>query len=81
MGGLPVLEYLASAEWVAGKLKECDIKPAGEWKLLSVVQLSYTDVNDIGSLTLNLPQTDGSVIKKITIFPWYYPGMNSGNGE
>ena len=23
-------EYLASAEWVAGKLKEWDIKPAGE---------------------------------------------------
>ena len=73
MGGLPVLEYLASAEWVAGKLKEWYIKPAGEWKLLSVVQLPYTDVNDIGSLTLNLPQTDGSVIRKITFFPVVLP--------
>lgn len=76
-------EYLASAEWVAGKLKEWDIKPAGEnGSYFQWFNFPYTDVNDIGSLTLNLPQTDGSVIRKNYTFPdEYYPGMNSGNGE
>ncbi|MCX6321618.1 MAG: hypothetical protein NTX93_07445 [Bacteroidia bacterium] len=76
-------EYLASAEWVAGKLKEWNIKPAGEnGSYFQWFNFPYTDVNDIGSLTLNLPQTDGSVIRKNYTYPdEYYPGMNSGNGE
>jgi len=35
-----------------------------------------------GRLTLNLPQIDGTVIRKNYTYPdEYYPGMNSGNGE
>ena len=81
LSGTP--EYLASAEWVAGKLKEWDIKPAGDnGSYFQWFNFPYTVVNDIGSLTLNLPQTDGSVIRKNYIYPdEYYPGMNSGNGE
>ena len=76
-------EYLASAEWVAGKLREWNIKPAGEnGSYFQWFNFPYTDVNDIGSLTINLPQTDGMVIRKNYTYPdEYYPGMNSGNGE
>ena len=76
-------EYIASAEWVAGKLKEWGIKPAGDnGDYFQWFNFPYTVVNDIGSLTLNLPQTDGSVIKKNYNYPdEYYPGMNSGSGE
>jgi hypothetical protein len=35
-----------------------------------------------GSLTLNMTQADGSVIKKNYTYPEeYFPGMNSGSGE
>jgi hypothetical protein len=76
-------EYLASAEWVAGKLKEWGIKPGGNnGSYFQWFDFPYTSVNDIGSLTLNIPQPDGSVIKKNYNYPdEYYPGMNSGNGE
>ena len=76
-------EFIASAEWVAGKLKEWGIKPAGDnGNYFQWFDFPYTAVNDIGSLTLNLIQADGSVIKKNYTYPDdYYPGMNSGNGE
>jgi hypothetical protein len=76
-------EFVASAEWVAGKLKEWGIKPAGDsGNYFQWFSFPYTVVNDIGSLTLNLTQTDGSVIKKNYSYPDdYYPGMNSGSGE
>ena len=76
-------EFIASAEWVAGKFKEWGIQPAGDsGDYFQWFNFPYTVVNDIGSLTLNLPQADGSVIKKHYIYPDdYYPGMNSGNGE
>jgi hypothetical protein len=75
-------EYIASAEWVAGKLKEWGIKPAGDnGTCFQWFDFPYTVVNDIGSLTMNLKQSDGSVIKKSYNYPdQYYPGMNSGNG-
>jgi hypothetical protein len=76
-------EFLASAQWVAGKLKEWGIKPGGDdGDYFQWMNNPYTVVNDIGSLTLNIPQTDGSVIKKSYDYPGdYYPGMNSGSGE
>jgi hypothetical protein len=76
-------EYIACAEWVAGKLKEWRIKPAGDNEsYFQWFDSPYTVVNDIGSLTLNLPQADGSVIRKNYSYPdEYYPGMNSGSGE
>jgi Peptidase family M28/PA domain len=76
-------EYVASARWVAEKFKEWGIKPAGDnGDYFQWFNIPYTDVNDIGSLTLNVPQIDGSVIKKNYTYPNdYYPGMNSGSGE
>jgi hypothetical protein len=76
-------EFIASAEWVAGKLKEWGIKPAGDnGNYFQWFDFPYTVVNDIGSLNLNLAQANGSVIKKNYTYPDdYYPGMNSGNGE
>jgi hypothetical protein len=76
-------EYLESARWVAGKFKEWGIKPGGDdGDYFQWFNIPYTVVNDIGSLTLNLPQADGSMIKKNYSYPDdYYPGMNSGNGE
>jgi hypothetical protein len=76
-------EFIASAEWVAGKLKEWGIKPAGDnSNYFQWFDFPYTSVNDIGSLTLNLAQEDGSLIRKNYNYPdEYYPGMNSGNGE
>lgn len=75
--------FLASAEWVAGKLKEWGIKPAGDnGSFFQWFDSPYTVVNDIGSLTLKLPQSDGSSIAKSYVYPEdFYPGMNSGNGE
>ena len=76
-------EFMASAEWVAGKLKEWGIKPGGDnGTYFQRFDLPYTVINDIGSLTLNIPLSEGSVIKKSYNYPEdYYPGMNSGNGE
>jgi hypothetical protein len=76
-------EYIASAEWVADKLKEWGIKPVGDnGSYFQWFDFPYTVLNDIGSLTLNLPQPNGSEIKKNYSYPdEFYPGMNSGNGE
>ena len=76
-------EFIASAGWVAGKLKEWNIKPAGDnGTYFQWFDLPYTVVNDIGSLTLNIKPGDGTVIKKNYMYPdEYYPGMNSGSGE
>jgi hypothetical protein len=81
LAGTP--EYIASAEWVAGKLKEWGIRPAGENNnYFQWFNWPYTVLNDFGSLTLNLRQPDGTVIYKNYSYPnEFYPGMNSGNGE
>ena len=76
-------EYVASAEWVAARLKDWGIQPGEEnnsW--FQWFDWPYTVVNDIGYLSLNLRQPDGSVILKKYNYPDdYYPGMNSGSGE
>jgi len=81
LAGTP--EYIESAGWVAGKLKEWGIKPAGDngtW--YQWFDWPYTVVNNFGSLALNLKQSDGSVINKSYSYPdEYYPGMNSATGE
>src|SRR5664279_2977224 len=76
-------EFVASAEWVAGMLKEWGIKPAGDnGNYYQWFNFPYTEINDIGSLSLNLVQIDGTIIKKNYSYPDdYYPGMNSGSGE
>jgi hypothetical protein len=76
-------EYIASAEWVSGKFKEWGIKPAGDnGGYFQWFNFPYTTVNDVGGLTLILPQSDSSVIKKNYTYPdEYYPGMNSGSGK
>ncbi len=81
LSGTP--EYIASAEWVAGKLKEWGVKPAGpDGTYFQWFDHPYTRVNDIGSLSMNINLPDGSVIPKNYVYPdEYYPGMNSGNGE
>ena len=75
--------FIASAEWVAEKLREWGIKPAGDsGSYFQWFDLPYTEINDVGSLTLNIPQPDGSIIRKSYNYPdEYYPGMNSGTGE
>jgi hypothetical protein len=81
LAGTP--EYIAVAEWVAGKLGDWGVRPAGDngsW--FQWFDQPYTVVNDIGTLQLHLPQKDGSVIVKSYKAPEdYYPGMNSGSGE
>ena len=81
LAGTP--EYLAAAEWVADKLTEWGIEPAGDNRsFFQWFDHPYTVVNDIGALQLHLPQKDGKVIMKSYSAPAdYYPGMNSGNGE
>jgi hypothetical protein len=76
-------EFITSARWVADRLKEWGIKPGGDkGDYFQWFDLPYTVVNDIGNLSLNVLQTDGSVIIKNYNYPDdYYPGMNSGNGE
>jgi hypothetical protein len=54
-------EFIASAEWIAGKLKEWGIKPGGEnGNYFQWFDMPYTVVNDIGSLSLKIPQPDGT---------------------
>ncbi len=81
LAGTP--EYLAAAEWVAARLSEWGIKPAGDNdSFFQWFDHPYTVVNDIGALLLHITQKDGSVIMKSYKAPVdYYPGMNSGNGE
>ncbi|MCU0361946.1 MAG: M20/M25/M40 family metallo-hydrolase [Bacteroidales bacterium] len=81
LSGTP--EYIASAEWVASNLKQWGLKAGGEnGTYFQWFDAPYTVVNDIGGLVLNIPQNDGSVIKKNYTYPdEFYPGMNSGNGE
>ena len=76
-------EFQASAAWVADRLKEWGIKPGGdEGSYFQWFDHPYTVINDIGSLTLNIPVSEGSIIKKSYNYPDdYYPGMNSGSGE
>jgi hypothetical protein len=76
-------EFLKSANWVAGQLKEWGLKPGGDnGDYFQWFDFPYTEINDIGKLSLNLPQADGSIIKKSYSYPdEYYPGMNSGKGE
>ena len=75
--------YAASAEWIAGKLKEWGVKPAGDnGSYFQWFNSPYTVVNDIGSLSMKISMPDGSAITKNYTYPdEYYPGMNSGNGE
>jgi hypothetical protein len=76
-------EFVASAEWVAGKLKEWGIKPGVDNKnYFQWFDQPYNVINETGGLTFNIKQIDGSVIKKNYNYPEdFYPGMNSGNGE
>lgn len=76
-------EFIKSAEWVAGNLKEWGLKPGGDnGDYFQWFNFPYTVLNNNGKLSLNLPQPDGSTIKKYYTYPEeYYPGMNSGNGE
>jgi hypothetical protein len=75
--------YIASAEWVAGMLIEWGIRPGGDnGTFLQWFNHPFNVVNDIGSLSLKIPQPYGSSITKYYDYPVeYYPGMNSGNGE
>ena len=81
LAGTP--EYLAVAEWVAGRLGAWGVEPAGDngsW--FQWFDRPYTVVNDIGELQLHIPQKDGTMIVKNYNAPEdYYPGMNSGSGE
>lgn len=76
-------EYLLSAGWVADRLKEWGVKPAGDsGDYFQWFNFPYTEINDVGNLCLNISQTDGSIIKKTYTYPEdFYPGMNSGSGE
>jgi hypothetical protein len=76
-------EFIKSAEWVAGKLSEWGIKPGGEnGSYYQWFDMPYTVLNDIGSLSLDIKQPDGTVIRKHYSYPdEYYPGMNSGSGQ
>jgi len=75
--------YTASTEWLAGKLKEWGIKPGGDnGTYYQWFDAPYSVINETGSVSLRLPQTDGTVIIKNYNYPEdFYPGMNSGTGE
>ncbi|HEX2975336.1 MAG TPA: hypothetical protein VHO68_05325 [Bacteroidales bacterium] len=63
-------EFVASAKWVSEKFKEWGIKPGGdEGNYFQWFDHPYTVVNDFGSLTMNLAQKDGTVIKKTIQLP------------
>ncbi len=81
LSGTP--EYVVSAEWVAWKLKEWGVKPAGNnGTYFQWFDAPYTVLNNSGGLSLNIKQPDGSSIIKNYSYPdEYYPGMNSGSGE
>lgn len=81
LAGTP--EYMASAQWVADKLQEWGVRPAGDnGSYFQWFDHPYTVVNEIGSLQLHIPQKDGTTIKKGYTAPAdFYPGMNSGSGE
>jgi hypothetical protein len=81
LAGTP--EYMASAKWVAEKLREWGIMPAGDnGSYFQWFNHPYTVVNDVGSLQLHIPLKDGTTITKSYLPPEdYYPGMNSGSGE
>ncbi len=52
LSGTP--EYTASAEWVASKLKEWGVKPAGDnGSYFQWFDAPYSVVNDRGSLSMN----------------------------
>ncbi len=76
-------EYEASAQWMAEKLREWGIRPGGEnGTYFQWFDMPYTVLNNAGSLTLRLPQADGTFITKSYRYPdEYFPGMNSGSGE
>jgi hypothetical protein len=76
-------EFIAAAEWVASKLKEWGIQPAGDnGNYYQWFDQPYTVINDIGSLSLNINQPNGAaIIKKYNYPDDYYPGMNSGSGK
>src|SRR5512133_1199333 len=76
-------EFMASAEWMASKFSEWGLKPAGDnGTFFQNFDMPYTVLNDPGSLSLIIPQNDGTVIRKNYTYPdKYFPGMNSGNGE
>ncbi|HEX2970636.1 MAG TPA: M28 family peptidase [Bacteroidales bacterium] len=76
-------EFMASAEWVASEFKKWGLKPAGDnGSYFQNFDIPYTVVNNPGSLSLNIQQSEGSVIRKSYRYPdEYYPGMNSGSGE
>ena len=81
LAGTP--EYIASAEWVADRLHDWGIKPAGDnGSYYQWFDQPYTVVNDAGSLQLHIPQKDGTeIVKSYSAPSEYYPGMNSGSGE
>ncbi|MFN8241965.1 MAG: M28 family peptidase [Bacteroidales bacterium] len=76
-------EFIASAEWAAGKFREWGIKPGGDnGTYFQWFDHPYTVLNDIGSVSLDIKLADGSIIKKSYNYPDdFYPGMNSGSGE
>lgn len=81
LAGTP--EYLASAEWVAGRLHDWGIRPAGDdGSYYQWFDQPYTVVNNAGSLQLHITQKDGTdIVKSYSAPSEYYPGMNSGSGE
>ncbi len=81
LAGTP--EYLAAAEWMAGKFSEWGIRPAGDNRsYFQWFDHPYTVVNEIGELKLHFTQKDGVTITKSYEAPAdFYPGMNSGSGE
>jgi len=75
--------FLASTEWVAGKFKEWNLKPGGDnGSYFQWFDWPYTELQGSGSLSLKIPQADGTEIIKSYSYPDnYFPGMNSGNGD
>jgi hypothetical protein len=76
-------EFIASAEWTASQFREWGVKPAGDnGSYFQWFDWPYTVLANSGSLSLKLPQADGTSIIKSYSYPEnYFPGMNSGSGE
>ena len=75
-------EFLEVTQWVANRLAEWGLKPAGDdGTYFQWFDKDYTDVKSVGGLSIQFPQKDGSVLTKRYTFPeQYFPGSNSDSG-
>lgn len=75
--------YMKSARWVADHLKEWGIKPGGDnGSYFQYFDNPYTEVKDVGSLTIRIPVKGGKTEEIACTSPKdYFAGSNSSSGK